>query len=404
MRNNDLHWDDLILEVRPKPSPLTDRQFRQWIDGREIFVSSRMDDEMETFRQATRSALDRWGANSVMWEDVAPTDAPAERAYHEGVDLSSLFVLLVGSRYGVADDSGYSPIHKEWRRASQRAIPRLVFTLSEVNRGDRDGRLNDWLQSMQSEVSTRKFRDREKLVESLEARLRAIAARQMSAWIKLGPIVFPGRVHQQFGDSGATEYLLEGTVRDTLVRRAISGLGGRAGSKIRADRLTWPDETHPVRVRTVNVSTSVTSEAEIEVVCALPRNYYGPGSGSVMGTMGATIGDAGPAKQAELWARRALFGEDIGRSGSADMLHTFTRPEGPTLPQILKRHDVHGWMAQGLARLYVVEGLITRHGGYFERLEVGPTTSSSMPLRALFVPAGSHSEKAEIEGAVPLSG
>lgn len=403
MNNQDLHWNDLIVDVRPSPPALTDAQFRRWLEGREIFVSSRMDDEMEPFRQSVRSALQEWGASPVMWEDVAPSDAPAERSYLDGVDRSSLFVLLIGTRYGAADASGYSPIHKEWNHASDRSIPRLVFTHSSVERAERDGRLNDLLDSMRSRVSTRDFADSEELVDVLEGRLRDLAARQLSAWVKLGQIVFPGRVCQESGERGGTSYLVEATVRDGAVRRAVSGLQTRAGGGVSADRLTWPDQTHPVRVQSVGVSTSVANEADVEIGCALPRNYHGPASGSMMGAMGVSLGGAGPVDQVELWARRALFSEQVERSSAADMLHAFTTPEGPTLPEVLSHHDAHGWVAQGLVRLYAVEGLITRHGGHFERLEVGPVTSSSVPLRARFVPgAGSGDDVAVIEGSVPF--
>lgn len=404
MRNEDLGWDRLILEDRPKPPVLTDEQFLRWIDDRPIFVSSRMDDEMAGVRQAIRSALEGLGGAPVMWEDVAPSDAPAERAYLEGVDRSSVFVLLLGSRYGTADETGYSPIHKEWNRASQRSILRLVFTRSDIQPNERAGRLNDWLGSIRNQVSTREFGGTEDLVGALQDRLRDLAARQLSAWIKLGSIVFPGRVHQQTGDVGGRAYRVEGTVRDGSVRRAISGLGDRTGSRVRADRLSWPNETSPVRVQAVNVTTALADEAEIEVVCEVPRDRSGSRSGSVMAGMGATIDGAGPSNQAALWARRALFGEEVERSGPGDMLYSVTSPESPTLPKVLESCEAHGWVALGLARLYTVEGLITRHGGYFERLDVGPATATLLPLRLRFVPAhhGSSQKAVEIEGGVPL--
>lgn len=404
MRDGPSDWDCLILEDRPKPPVLTAEQFRQWVDDRQIFVSSRMDEEMAGARQSVRSALDGLGADPVMWEDVAPSDIRAERAYLEGVDRSSVFVLLVGSRYGTADETGYSPIHKEWNRASRRSIPRLVFTRSDVQASSRAGKLNDWLRSIQSQVSTREFSDADDLVGSLETRLRDLAARQRSAWVKLGPIVFPGRVHQRAGEAGGTAYRVEGNVRDGSVRRAISTVGSRTAGRVRADRLSWPNDTRPVRVKKVNVTTAVADEAKIEVVCELPRNYYGSGAGSVMAGMGATVSGAGPVKQAELWARRALFGEKFERSGPADMLHSVTSPDGPTLPEVLESCNAHGWVALGLVRLYTVEGLIIRHGGHFERLDVGPTTATSLPLRMRFVPgsSGSRREAVELEGSVPL--
>jgi len=143
------------------------------------------------------------------------------------------------------------------------------------------------------------------------------------------------------------------------------------------------------------VTTAVADEAEIEVVCKTPRDRSGSQSGSVMAGMGATIGGAGPAEQAALWARQALFGEKVEQSGlgeGGDMLRSVTSPVGPNLPEALESGNAHGWVALGLARLYAVEGLITRHGGDFERLDVGPATATSLPRHLRFVP-GRHGSR-----------
>jgi len=72
----------------------------------------------------------------------------------------------------------------------QRVVPFLVPCNHSYHPSTRSGQLQ--------------FDDAEDLVGTLEDRLRDLAARQRSAWVKLGPIVFPGRVYQQTGDAGGT--------------------------------------------------------------------------------------------------------------------------------------------------------------------------------------------------------
>jgi hypothetical protein len=103
-----------------------------------------MDAEMAAAREAVRGLLERWGAVPVMWEAITPRDQQPQAAFLEGVDSSAVFVLLLGSRYGAADASGYSPTHKEANRASERHTPRLLFMQRDVSDQDRAGKLNDW--------------------------------------------------------------------------------------------------------------------------------------------------------------------------------------------------------------------------------------------------------------------
>jgi len=127
-------------------------------------------------------------------EEITPRDEGPQQAYLGGVDRSSVFVLMLGRRYGVTDQTGYSPTHQEGNRAGERRIPRLLFTLGTVNDPDRDGRLNDWLRSLRNELSGASFATANDLVGQLDARLREMAARSERLWIKLGALVFPGIV------------------------------------------------------------------------------------------------------------------------------------------------------------------------------------------------------------------
>jgi hypothetical protein len=360
---------------------------------------------MSPFREAARAYLHGMGATPVMWEEITPRDESPQHAYLGGVDRSGVFLLLLGSRYGVADSSGYSPTHQEGRRAAEMKIPRLLFTLSTVKDSERDGRLNDWLRSLYGELSGASFSSTSDLVAQLDARLREMAARGERLWVKLGGIIFPGRVVTKFEGGGGGQFTVTANVGRGEVRRALLELGQPFGAQGRAGRLTWSDQSFPIQVESVSSESEFTTESAVEVRCRTPQNYYGQ-SGSTLAMVGA-VGSVGGAELAEIWARRAVLGETYrggGRRGY-DMVDSFTVPETIPLPELLAATRASGWLAEGLTRLYAVEEVSRRYGGHFQHLEVGPATAAGVGIDGAFIPgsgAGSGAGAINIRGVVPL--
>ena len=395
--NDPLQWSQLIVERGATPVALDDAAFRTWMTGRRVFVSSPMDAEMTGVRDTVGAWLARWGAIPVMWEAITPRDQRPEGAYLEGVESSALLVLLLGSRYGVPDDSGYSPTHKEVNRARERHVPRLLFVQAGLEGPARAGRLNDWLRELYNELAGAQYRDATDLCAQLEQRLREVAAEQESFWLKLGPLVFPGRVVERRSSSGAL-LTVTARVRDGAVRRALSSLAG-FGTGLRANRLTWIDRTEPVAIQEVQADTGRTSESGVIVTCTQTT----VGHSGLMNVNYSSLGRSyGPAEQAELWARRAVFGEghaDRNAARAFDMLSQMTAHEGPILTEVLRAHGAQAWLAEGLTRLFLVEHLGAKYGGHFERLEVGPATASGVRVDASFA---TDRALAKIAGVVPL--
>jgi uncharacterized protein DUF4062 len=404
-RAPDSTWNNLIVENAAHPAPLSDERFRDWMTGRRIFVSSTMDPEMTPFRGAVRAYLKKMGASPIMWEEITPTDEGPRQAYLIGVDRSGIFVLLLGGRYGVTDDSGYSPTHQEGNRAAERRIPRLLFTLATVKDSDRDGRLNDWLRSLYGELAAASFTAEADLVAQLDARLREMAARSERVWIKLGNLVFPGTVTSRFEGTGGGEFVVTARVRAGGVRHALLEYGQPFGPRSRAERLTWADNSFPTQVQSVAIETEYTGEDVVRVTCRTPQNWHG-GFDSTYAML-ASFGSITAAEMAGIWSRRAILGEDFqdtGR-GSLDLTGSFSEPDGVTLPQVLRAHEASGWLAEGLTRLYVVEEVSRRYGGHFEHLEVGPAVANGVRIRGRFIfgaGMGSSQEHSEIDGVVTL--
>lgn len=396
--NDPLQWSQLIVEQGATPLLLDDASFRTWMRGRRVFISSAMDDEMKAARDAARVCLEGWGAVPVMWEAITPRDQQPERAYLEGVESSALLILLLGERYGVPDDSGYSPTHKEANRARERQIPRLLFVRAQIRDAARAGRLNDWLRELYQELAAAQYRNPEDLCLQLEQRLRELAGQQESLWLKLGPVVFPGRVSERRSSNGVI-FTVTARVRDSAVRRAMSSLGG-SGPSLQANRLTWNDRTEQVSVSEVHADTTQRSESDVVITCTQARGgQYGFSNPITYSSQGRSYG---PAEQAALWARRAVFAEGVserGRIVGIDMLSQMTAHEGPTLVDVLRAQGAQGWLAEGLTRLFIAEHFTTKYGGHFERLDVGPATATAVRVDAEFM-----IDRAviPITGAVPL--
>jgi hypothetical protein len=387
-------WDDIIAETSARPLPLAEEQFRVWMGRQGIFVSSLMDDEMTPHRNAVRTYLRGAGATPLMWEEITPQDKGAQHAYLDGVDQSSVFVLMIGRRYGVADASGASPTHKEALRAAERNVPRLLFVLGGVDSRERDVKLNDWLASLYNEISGATFDSPETLVARLDAQLRETAAQNERPWIKLGNLVFPGKVKASTSPGGR-EFTVTARVSEGRVRHELMSLGA-AFARNRPDRLTWSEYSYPIEVVSSASESEFTAEDSVEIRCRTPRNWYGESGSSV-----AIIG----VDSRESWVQQAFFGiqpERRERRGGYDLERAFSKPDAKPLPEVLAAMNAGGWLAEGLTRLYVVEEVARRYGGHFERLEVGPATAQGVRVKGSFSAHSGGQETMKIEGIVPL--
>jgi len=361
-----------------------------------------MDAEMTPYREAARNVIRRLGGIPAMWEEITPQDRRPEEAFLDGVDSSSLFVLMLGKRYGVADATGASPTHKEERRAAERRIPRLLFTLQGVSSADKDVKLNDWLSGLYNSISGNAVSSPEHLAALLEDRLRESAAEQDRLWIKLGDLVFPGTVQELFQGSGA-EFVVHARVTESDVRTALRALAQPFG-RSRADRLTWGMNSYPVNVQTVSSEAEFTGEDTLRVVCTTPQNWHGEGAQHVSAMMANGMS---AAEMAALWARRAFLGEQYaGKKSITDLTEGFTAPEAEALPGVLSRERARGWLAEGLARLYMVEEVALRYGGKFADLQVGPATATDLRIQGEFTFGpeyrGSARSLAAVEGIIRL--
>jgi len=366
-----------------------------------IFVSSMMDGELNPYREAIRDYLQQYGTGvPVMWETISPADLRPDDAYLSGVDASSLFLLMLGDRYGVAGTHGFSPTHQEANRARDRHLPRLLFTLPPGSTAP-DGRLQDWLRSLYNEISGNRVSSPQNLVAQLKGKLEDLAAQSEREWIKLGRCIFIGRVTTVSNPNSGQSFRILAKARNLAVRREILAMGN---SMHRGElTLTSRSGSFPVRIDRVEETTEFAGDSDFEIACRTPQNG-GAGQGSGLWNM--TVNNIGPEELARQWAEHAMFGTALPADRSMGGLGFYgIRPDGPTLPQVLDATRAKGWQAVGIIRLYAVEELARTRGGQFVHLNVGPGTAKGVMFDGTFeLPGmGQRPSQVELHGVVPLT-
>lgn len=387
--NEPSDWDQLVIDNAASPPKLNESRYADWLARQRIFISSAMDPQMTPYRGAVREALEVDGAEPVRWETLAPKPKDPERAYLDGVAQSSVFVLILGDRYGVSDRSGFSPTHQEANEAAKLHKPQLLFTLPA---GERDGRLNDWLRSTYATSSSLQVTEPGEMVHRLDAAMREMAAKAAAQWIKLGRYVFPGRTERLATASGGTKVVVTARTRSAPVRAGLERLTGNHGQ--RELWLTDAGRCEPVLVEEVGSSSEFNDETLIRINCRVRQAKE---------ITQVSFNGVTPVQQAERWCSDALLGKEAAEVEPHSWLPVVRSREEVSLPLILSRHAPSEWQAEGLVRLYVIEGLKRQRGAEIDHLDVGPAAQLRVPIKLRFTISQttlSRGESGDFQGVV----
>jgi hypothetical protein len=113
-------------EARPAPDRWRMTRVRE-NDGMRVFISS-VRRELEEERDALPGLISALGHTPVRFEDFTAQPMPSREACLEGVASASVYLLILGPRYGdPMPDTGQSPTHDEWTAAQAAGMPRLVY-------------------------------------------------------------------------------------------------------------------------------------------------------------------------------------------------------------------------------------------------------------------------------------
>ena len=105
-----------------------------------------------------------------LFEDLPPRDRRADDFYTEKVDQASVYVGIFGNEYGFEDGDGVSPTEREFDRATERGITRLIFVKGDGDAG-RTPKMVTLVRKATGQLIRRRFGSSEELVGLLRRSL-----------------------------------------------------------------------------------------------------------------------------------------------------------------------------------------------------------------------------------------
>ena len=137
-----------------------------------IFISS-VQKEFSAEREALRQFLTKDPLlgrffDVFLFEAVPALDQPADTVYISEVDRADIYVGLLGNDYGYARDKNFSPVEREFNRASVTGKIRFVF-IKGIDDSARDPRMQSLIQKAGVELVRRRFNTIPELVGAVYA-------------------------------------------------------------------------------------------------------------------------------------------------------------------------------------------------------------------------------------------
>lgn len=235
----------------------------EWAARQRVFVSSVIEGYGE-YRQAAVDGVSDVGAEPVWFERFGGRDGDPNAAYLSEVRSCDIYVGLLGERYGRPLPSRYSATHEEYREAETSGLRLSVWGHAGV---DREGPQQSFLEEVRQFNVTGGYVSADDLRTGVAARLREIAAQDLSPWCKFGNVIFRAQeLHERAG-----EVEIHAVIKDPAVADALHML--RDPFTNRRQRLTFPDRCLAAEVMEVETTTRATRSREFRIVArveALP--------------------------------------------------------------------------------------------------------------------------------------
>jgi hypothetical protein len=279
-----------------------------------VFISSRLNDEMERARQAVRQAVAALPLTRPWLFEEAPASAePLDESYLRWVGRCDLFILLLGE--DVTD-----PVRTEWETATHAGRPRLVFL--------KKGAQNDatWQFAKGLDVKWKEYRTLDELKREVQA--------------AVGDELIKG--YRAYGVSDGERAGLQEHVRELRVEGVTIGGDVVYGDKVGGDKVAGDKVVVTTHLRGVHGGTIIT--AGQDVTCTA-------------GVAGDELSAVFAAFLQELQAQADLSLQDRSAAErEVKALETTLRSEEPDLGTVqrVKRffQEKGGWLARaGLALL-----------------------------------------------------
>jgi Domain of unknown function (DUF4062) len=375
---------DLLIDRAASALLPDESDLRAWSVTQRVFVSSLIDG-YEDRRQAAADAIESFGATPVMFERFGGRDGDPIQAYLNEVASSSIYVGLLGPRYGKPLPSRYSATHEEYRSAEHEALRLSVWVEDGV---EREGPQQSFLDEVRTFNVTGRFADPADLTSSLERRLREIAAEELAPWCKLGPMVFRASEIEVAGSTGT----IRAVIRDGAVAAALREFADGCGQ--RSTTFAYWDGVYDSEL--TGISTRSTSTQAREFTIQLRVSSPAPPTAFSMNGMSWE-------ELTELAMRVSWFGEanPLGiTGGTIEMANPFAELAASGVPDDALRPIAFVLAQEVLVRDRGIQGLT--------KLRLGSSVSGRRRIRLGWQPARTYTneplpEQVEIDGDIALS-
>jgi hypothetical protein len=380
--------ESLIIDRAAAAEIPSEQAVREWARGKRGFISSVMT-ELPSERKAAAAAVRNIGASPIMFETFGGRDADPEDAYLGEVEMSDIYIGIIGRKYGRLLPTRFSATHTEYEHAEKAGLRIAVWCMDAP---DREGHEESFLNDVRAFRVVPVFSNPDDLRSQIEERLRAIAAEDLAPWCKLGNVIF--RASEVSDHGGRIE--VTARVRSDAVAHALEALRGEGGFRGDDARFTWSGRSRFVRVESLKTTTTASRARTFQLI--LERREERRDSMIQMSVNGRSA-----AELAEIALRVALFQE---RNPLEDRLTGFlTEMPDPLAP--LRDGPVPDEIVRPLAELLIVNELVG--SGRAERVSafrLGASVGGMRKLTLEWVPVRHYTnERAttrRIEGQVRL--
>jgi len=219
------------------------------------------------------------------------------------VGSSSIYLGILGRRYGTLLPSRLSATHTEYREAERLGLRISVWVDAE---DDFQGDQLAFVQEVRLFHTTGRYTGPLDLATSVAARLRDIASEDLSPWVKLGDVVF--RAHTVHDDG--RKVTVHASVHSAEAAAAFEALRPGTWAGKRETRLTYHGLSHAVRAQSVVTRVTASRATGVELVLERASELERTGLSMSFSVNGKTYsGD----DITEISLRKALFGEKAPR-------------------------------------------------------------------------------------------
>jgi hypothetical protein len=261
-----MHHTDraLIVDRAATSEPLAEPEFGSWAQEQRVFVSSVMD-ELRDERRAVADRVDAVGAEPVLFERFGGREDDAEQAYLHEVATSTIYLGILGRRYGRQLPSRFSATHAEYLEAERLGL-RVAIWAKDLD--DREGHAASFLEEVRVFHTTGSFQTADELAGDVDRRLRRIAAEDLAPWVKLGSVVFRARKISE----GRKQIAVEALVRDRDVLAALEALSPDRWGRAEEALLTYAGRTRPARIEELALTTTAGSGSDVRLALVPGRS------------------------------------------------------------------------------------------------------------------------------------